>query len=284
MTYSIWFFLWLLISIGLLGFSVWTFIILMRQKKSWREFAKKHKLRYRNATLMSSPRLNGVYNGYTIGMFTGEHESERGGANRKLTAIEVELNSKMPISGAFASGGMVGIVQEMTYNNEFVPQQSDWDNEFIARGDNKHVLDEYFDDKRALKLTELMKRKNFWVIFIFKGEDTILRVDTPEPFDSLDKLTKTIDDMIEVAKVLELNKGEGKRLLAIRSKHAEEKAVLDIEEDDLALMSLELEEDEQGAAGKNESVDTGKAEVADVDETDKPDPKKETSAAKKKSR
>lgn len=284
MTYSIWFFLWLLISIGLLGFSVWTFIILMRQKKSWREFAKKHKLRYRNATLMSSPRLNGVYNGYTIGMFTGEHESERGGANRKLTAIEVELNSKMPISGAFASGGMVGIVQEMTYNNEFVPQQSGWDNEFIARGDNKHVLDEYFDDKRALKLTELMKRKNFWVIFIFKGEDTILRVDTPEPFDSLDKLTKTIDDMIEVAKVLELNKGEGKRLLTIRSKHAEEKAVLDIEEDDLALMSLELEDDEQGAAEQNESVDTGKAEVADVDETDKPEPQKATSVAKKKGR
>lgn len=278
MTYSIWFFLWLLISIGLLGFSVWTFIILMRQKKSWKEFAKKHKLRYRNATLMSSPRLNGVYQGYTIGMFTGEHESERGGANRKLTAIEVELNSKMPISGAFASGGMVGIVQEMTYNHEFVPQYSGWDNEFIARGDNRHVLEEYFDDKRALKLTELMKRKNFWIIFIFKGEDTILRVDTPEPFDNLEKLTKTIDDLIEAAAILELNKGEGKRLMTIRSKHAEEKAVLDIEEDDLALMSLELEEEETSAedGDKVEVEPEAKPEDSSEEEAREDKPKKKT--------
>ena len=252
MTFSIWFFVWLFVSAGLLGFSVWTFIILMRQKKSWRDFAKKNKLRFRNTAFMSSPRLNGVYKNSTIGVFTSEHESERGGANRKMTAIEVELESAMPISGAVASGGMVSIVQQMDYSDEYVPTYSFWNSDHIARCDNKYVLAEYLSEDRAKALSDFMGIKNFWVIFIFRGQDTILRVDTPDPFDSVEKLTKTIDKMIEIAGILELNKGESKRLTAVKSKRYVEKVNVDIEEDDLAVMALELEDDEEAVA---QSVD-----------------------------
>lgn len=243
MQFNIWIFIWVIVSIALLSFSIWTSIILMRQKKSWREFAKKHKLRYKNASMMTSPQVSGVYNGYAIWMFTGEHESERGGANRKLTAIEVELESRMPVSGAIASGGMVRIVQEMGYSDEFVPNHKAWKGDYIVRGEDKYILGEYLSEERTAALCELMETKSFWVIFIFKGNDAILRIDTPEPFESEEKLTKTIDMLIEVAKKLELRKGEVTRLKTKKTQR-EESARVEIEDDALASINLELEDDE----------------------------------------
>lgn len=82
----------------------------------------------------------------------------------------------------------------------------------------------------------------------------------------MDKLTKTIDDLIESAQILELNKGEGKRLMTIRSKHIEEKTVLDIEEDDLALMALELEDDDISPEPEKADEDVSKEQEAPKEE------------------
>ena len=43
---NIWFVLWLLLSAALLYFTGWTFLILQKQKRAWRVFATKYKLRY----------------------------------------------------------------------------------------------------------------------------------------------------------------------------------------------------------------------------------------------
>lgn len=190
-----------------------------------------------------SPQVSGVYKDHPIWLFTSEHESERGGANRKLTAIEVELDSRMPVEGAIASGGMVGIVQELSYSDELVPAYKCWKGDYIIRCTDRYILSEYLTEARAEALSSLMDKKNFWIIFIFKGNDTILRVDTPEPFESLDKLTKTLDIIIEAAKTLELGKGEAGRLKRKTSQRQETSRV-DIEDDKLNSIGLELEEEE----------------------------------------
>ena len=251
MQFSIWLLIWIIVSIGLLGFSIWTFIILMRQKKSWRDFAKKHKLRYSNASLMVSPKVSGIYKEYSVSVFTGHHESERGASNRQLTAIEIALESKMPIAGAVASGAMVGIVQELDYSEEHVPNYKFWNSDNITRSEDKHIMAEYLDETRAKALCDLMDNKKFWVIFIFRGNDTILRIDTPDPFDNEEKLTKTIDNLIDVAKLLELKKGESGRLKTEGAKRSSETARVDIEDDQMEALGLELEEDEEQDAESN---------------------------------
>lgn len=290
MQFSIWFFIWLLISLSLVGFSIWTFVILMRQKKSWRDFAKKHKLRYRNASLMTSPKVHGVYKDYPISVFTGAHEAERGASNRQMTAIEVELNSRMPIAGAFASGGMVGIVQELDYSDEFVPAFDFWDSEHIIRVDDKYIIGQFLTDDRAKALCDLMDDKKLWVIFIFKDSDTILRIDTPEPFDNLEKLTKIIDQMIEIAQKLELKKGEHNRLKTLTTQRKSEEARVEIDDDELSAIGLELEDDddESDVSIDNDENKTDNS-VSDGSEeeskqADKSDQKKSTSKTKKSSK
>lgn len=240
----------------------------MRQKKSWRDFAKKHKLRYKNASMMMSPQVSGVYKDYPIWVFTGEHESERGGANRKLTAIEIELESRMPVSGAIASGGMVRIVQEMGYSDEYVPTYKGWKGDYIVRGDDKYIMGEYLTEDRVAALCALMETKTFWLIFIFKGNDTILRIDTPEPFESEEKLTKTIDLLIDAAKKLELRKGEVTRLKTKKSQR-QEAARVEIEDGALDSIGLELEEDE---SAKKAIADVAEPEL-EVDTSEAPEDK-----------
>ncbi len=240
---NIWFYLWALISLGLLGFSAWTYLILFKQKKAWRDFAKKHKLRIKSAAFMQSPKVGGIYKDYTIGIFTSEHEVERGTSSRKMTAIEIELDSRMPISGAFASGGLTTITQAMNFSEEFKPSFACWNSDNIARGDDRAVMEEYFTKERAEALCTLMEKKNAWVILIFKGNDMLLRLDTPDPFETQGKLTATVDALIDVAKALELGKSEAATLKSILTRRNTGAPKVDISEKEMQSIGLELEED-----------------------------------------
>jgi len=280
---TIWLFLWILLSLGLLGFTVWTLMILLQQKKTWRQFAKKNKLRYRNTAFMNSPQVNGMYKGYAVGIFTSEHETERGGTSRKLTAIEVEMDSRMPIEGAIGSGGMVRVVQSLGYSDEFKPDYDFWNTEYIARCQDRRVLDKFLDKDRAKALVNLMERKNTWVIFIFKGADTVLRIDTPSPFENLEKLTQTIDDMVEIARLLELRKGESGNLTSLKMRKEAVAVHVDMDDDEMAFIGLELEDD-NGVIPPDVEVEEESAAMPDEPAAApvKPEPiKKKETAAKK---
>ncbi len=202
---SIWFVLWAILSVGLLYFTVWTMFVLHKQKKSWKAFAKKYKLRYQANSMLESPEVKGVLDDYTVGVFMGEHMSPDMRRARKLTAIEVNLNSIMPTEGAIASADMVAVIQELNFKNEIKPDHPDWKISYVAASDNKTVLESYLTKERQEVLTGLMKIKNAAVIFIFRGEVALLRFDTPEPLDSPKKLDQLVKKMIAAARILEFN-------------------------------------------------------------------------------
>lgn len=281
---TIWLFLWGLLSAGLVFFTIWTLVILFQQKKAWRQFAKKYKLRYRNTALMNSPQVNGIYKGYAVGVFTSEHETERGGTSRKLTAIEVEMDSRMPVEGAIGSGGMVSVVESLGYSDEFKPDYDFWSTEYVIRCQDRRVLNKYLDKDRAKALVDLMKKKNLWVIFIFKGADTVLRIDLPSPFENLERLTKTIDEMIEIAKLLELRKGESGNLTSLKVRKESTAIHVDVDDDDLAFIGLELEGDEgtiQPDIEQDGGAVSGQQDDMTVAEEPQPDTGEKKPAAKK---
>ncbi len=241
---SIWFFIWLLVSLMLAGFSIWTFYIVIQQKKAWYQFARKNKLRYRKTSFMNSPHINGVYKNFTIGIFTSEHPSGDGSATRKLTAIEVEMNSRLPMAGAVGSGGMVPIVQSLEFSEEYKPDSKDWNQEYIIRCDSRRMMAEYLTPARLQALSSMMKRKNTWLIYLFKPQGTILRIDTPEPYDTLARLEKVINSLIALAETLELASGEPARLATVKAQRDAQSSI-DIDDEKIAAISFELEDEEE---------------------------------------
>jgi len=124
------------------------------------------------------------------------------------------------------------------------------------------VLNKFLDKDRAKALADLMERKNTWVIFIFKGADTVLRIDTPSPFENLEKLTKTIDDMVEIARLLELRKGESGNLTSLKMRKEAASIHVDVDDDELAFIGLELEDD-NGVMPPDVEIDEEGADIED---------------------
>ncbi len=281
---SIWLVFWIIISLSLIGFLGWSLYILQQQKAVWKAFASKHKLRYKSNALMESAEMNGSFDTYKLSFFTGEHYTADMRGVRKLTAIEVSLNSVMPIDGAVASGGMVQVAKDLGLKSEIRPQHKSWKREYIATGENRHVLEAYLTDARIEALAKLMELKNSWVVLIFKADRMLLRVDTPNPLSTQEYLEKIAKLIIGAADVLELKKDEARKLKAETIRRVSEDTGLTLDDKDLeASTAFELEDD--GGAPKVAEVDAGEESVVDSkagESEDVPEKKAATKKTKKK--
>lgn len=239
---SIWLLIWLLLSSALIYFMAWTMYVLFKQKKAWKGFAARNNMRYRENKLLSPPEITGNYGDYSVHLFTGEHISRDMRGSRKLTALEIQLSTKLPVPGGVASGGMVDVIQGMTLKDELQPDHSGWDKAWIARSSNRNVLKEYFNPQRLEAITSLMKMKNTWIILVFREDFTLLRMDTPDPLDSDKKILHILKKMTETARILELKAGEDSRLKTVESTRPVKQAKLEaggVKDAD----GLQLEED-----------------------------------------
>ncbi len=241
---SIWFVLWLFLSLGLLYFMAWTSFILLRQKRAWQSFATQKKMRYRSLSTMSSPEISGSYEGYTVSLFTGEHGGEDRRGTRKLTAVEVRLQSVLPFEGGMASADMVEVIRQLGFREEWQPSIPEWDKSYIIAGEHRAALDTYFDEARLKALLSLAKMKNIWVILVFRGDIALLRIDTAHPLDSVKSVEKILNKMVQVASVLELKPGESATIKSemVRRPVKEISLALD-EEKASAALGLQLEDE-----------------------------------------
>lgn len=238
---SIWFLLWLLLSLTLLYFMGWTLFILFRQKKTWKSYAERRGLRYSSDAFMRSPRLDGVLEDYTVGLFTAEHVRSNSRTNRKLTAIEVQLASDMPFEGAVASEGMVELIKSMPFKDEMKPDSPLWKSSFVAITDHKAAMAMYLTEERLKVLTKLMALKNAWVVLAFRNGVFLLRVDTANALEDGKVMDALLSKMIKAAKLMELQDGESRALKNAKVVDDAKGTVLAV--DDLETGGLQLEDD-----------------------------------------
>lgn len=241
---NIWLILWCVLAGGLVAFFVWTLLILTRQKAAWKVYAQKRKLRYKPGKLMESPEMEGVIGDHSVSLFSREYLSPDVRGVRKLTAIEVNLNSVMPIAGGVASGGMVEVINDQNLKQKYAPDHEGWDKSYIAASSNRDVLAAYLNADRLDALIGLMAVEHAWMILIFKGDAMLLRLDTPVPLDSPNKVDALVKQMLAAAGVLELKKGEVAFLESEEIKAVTKNIALEVDEEALAeKTAFELEED-----------------------------------------
>lgn len=207
--------IWVALSLFLLGFWFWSNWVLFKQKQVWKLFAQKRKLRYYGGKMFDSPEVAGTYQDFEVLAFTAEHDTGDGRVGRRLTSIEVTLHSSLPTSGAVASGGMVKLVEDLHFQAEFRPDVPGWDNSYIVRSRDNAVMKAYLTERRVEALVKLMKIKNAWIILFFTGGRGLLRIDMPDPLYDPRQIDQLMKQMVEAARVMELEKGETSRLTAL---------------------------------------------------------------------
>ena len=240
---SVYFYIWLFISLFLLGFWGWTLLVVVQQKRAWKAFAEKRQLRFHDQGMFATPMVGGSIDSYGVSLFASEHSELDERSQRRLTAIELSLQSDFPFACGVASGGMVSVVDAFDIRHEYKPQVKGWDNAYVLRTSDLQMAQNYFSEERMQKVLDLMKIEKAWIILIFFEDRGILRMDTPYPIDNPEELDKLITQMIDAARTLEIGKGETKDLLRKKSEKDKGQPVLSVDEDILDdHLGLELEE------------------------------------------
>jgi len=237
------FVIWLFVTVFLLGFWGWTTLILVKQKKAWKFYAQKTKLRYVPNRFNESPEMSGSIDGYSVSAFTSEQSEYDERSEKRRTCIEINLNSAIPCNAAIASGDMVSVVSKLDLPHETKPDLSGWDDSYIIRTDNATIMEGYLTPERYEKLIQIMKAKQVWVILIFMQGRGLLRFDTANPLIHPKDIDKFVSIGLEAAKIFELQAGEAHSLLLRKSDQGMKRSKINVDEQEIEnSIGFELEE------------------------------------------
>lgn len=211
---SFWIVLWALISIVLIGFSLWTYVILFRQRKVWADFASKNGFKYEAKDFFSSPAIEGSVNGYDVTFFAAEHQNPEARSGQKRMACEVMLQSQLPFEGAIASNFFVALVNTQEFQHDWTPEHDDWNKVgYTAQVNDLNGAKHYFNEERLASILGLFKIKNSDGIFIVRDGKALLRIDLSNPLLSEQKLEKLMKRVLKSADTLELGDDEKEKIL-----------------------------------------------------------------------
>jgi len=195
--------IWVFIATFILGTSVWSYIILARQKKSWETVSKKSNLSYSSAAILKSPYLMGVFNGIRVDIFSDKPISGKYREGGTRTIFQFTLKAPMLCEGAIASMPFKNFIDKLVLPETFVGEGQDvLSKEIYNRVKSAEVIKPYFTRERIAALNAILSIKSMPALLLFSGTETILRIESADPFDDAARLEKFLTKSTEAAKII----------------------------------------------------------------------------------
>lgn len=201
---NIWFAIWVFLAVFLLGISIWSLQILLRQRRAWMEFARRNNLQCILRGFTKSPVLKGAFRSYVITVFSSDQTTEdsmRGGKFR--TIIQFDMKPGMPVEGVIASPGARNFALGMGIPKDVTPDLPDWNKSILIRVQDEALIKPYLTRERLQVLNGLMSIKNTNTLFIFNEDETYFRFETADALDDVTRMEKQLGKIIDAAKVIE---------------------------------------------------------------------------------
>ena len=176
--------------------------ILFRQKKTWGDFARKHKLNIRTPAIMRSPIVSGDFKGFTIQLYSEEQPTDDQRGRRFRTILHVEL-PPMDIEGIVASQRNQNFANGLVDLTEvYVPEFPGWDSSILIKTRSVEMLKPYLTDERLRALQSLLTIKTVSGLYIFDRTAGYLRFETADPLYDLQKLERLLSKITDQAVLL----------------------------------------------------------------------------------
>ena len=208
-----WFFLWLVLSVFVMGFFLWSMAILQQQKKAWYFFAKKMGFTYKAGKYTDSPVVTGVVKHYKVTFFTDSLRANDIRGRRFVTTIEIEMGGGMPATSVLATKDFGDYLAPLR-NTETYQPPGPWDKSYIVKTKSKEALARYLTPERVKILSGIFSIKNSAGLFFFDSRDCILRIETPDPLRDAERMEKMARRLFTAVDGLALSAAE-KRQFAV---------------------------------------------------------------------
>jgi hypothetical protein len=195
--------IWIFISTFILGTSFWSYLILARQKKSWEAVSKKSNLSYSSAAILKSPYLSGFFNGIRVDIFSDKPISGKSREGGTRTIFQFTLKAPMLCEGAIASMPFKNFIDALTLPDSYSGDgQEALSKEIYNRVKDAKILKPYFTRERINALNAILAIKSMPALLLFSGSETILRIESADPFDDAARLEKFLTKSTEAAKII----------------------------------------------------------------------------------
>lgn len=198
---NIWVILWIVLSMTLIGIFIWSNLALYDQKKAWKAFAKKCKLKYYPNGFLKSPMVVKKFDWGNFRLFSEEQYTNDIGRRRFTTVFEVMLPG-MPTNGIIASSELATIVSAAQVRDRIKDPPGEWNpKDFIVALDAVALMP-YLTSRRMDAIRSLIKIKNSRFLFAFDTNQGVLRLETNNPLLKTDKVIPIYKKFIEKCEIL----------------------------------------------------------------------------------
>ncbi len=150
----------------------------------------------------------------------------------------------MPVEFAVGNEGYVDIIREIGLPEEFKIKSKKWKKDWIAQSADADLMAEYFTSDRMNAVAALMGIKHAWSILIAREGVFLLRIDTPHPLETYDKINKMVEKLLAMADVFELEGSEGKNLKLAMDRRIQKAGYVPDKDIKKSKINFELEDDQ----------------------------------------
>ncbi len=213
---SIWFLLWFVLSVILLGATGWSTIILFQQKRAWQQYAKAKGLSFDKGTLFGPCQMEGVIGDYNLSFFTAVQQNEDTRKNRQLTVMQVTANIPFIDGIAMGTKEMFPFLKSLDAITLHDLQSNKWDKKNSIRSRNKKMVSAYLTEERIDILTQILNMPNADILIILDDEQGVFRFETSNPLKNVKQIDAVINKLIARIKKLQPNTEERNRLMSLK--------------------------------------------------------------------
>lgn len=210
-----WILLWLVLSSILIGASVWSFVILQRQKKAWEKYAKDKKFAFNRGTMMGAAEMNGVIGDYKLSFFTAERQGIDVRTRRYVTVVEVDLIDGLVDGGVMGTQEMLPFMQSLDKLHPYKINIAGWEQGHYAFMKDDNVAEAFLTPERLDIFMQILKTRNADTIVIFNDKEVVIRLETSDPMQNADNIDKIVKRMIGLCDKLRLTPDQKAQISAL---------------------------------------------------------------------
>ncbi len=210
-----WVFIWIVLSSILLGATLWSLQILIRQKAAWEKYAKAKNLTFRRGTLMGPAEMTGVIDGYKLSFFTAERQSEDMRTRRYVTVVEIDLAEGLIDGGVLGTKEMLPFMQSLDRLHRYQMDTPGWMAEHFVFVKHDEPFKAYATLDRLEVLSNILKTRNADTIIIFNDRELLIRLETSDPMQDADKIDKVVTRIIGLCNRLRITMDQRKAYMAL---------------------------------------------------------------------
>ncbi len=202
---NFWFVIWVFVATFILGTSAWSFAILLKQKRAWETVSKKCNLKFSPVSALKSPALSGRYNEVSLDIFSDQPISGKFREGGARTVFQFTLSAPLPTQGAVGSMAFKNFIDGLAVDEQFVGTgDTTFRAEIYNKVRSKADFATYATRERVAALNALMGIKNSPAVLIFSPDETIVRIESSDPFDDPARLEKFITKATEACKIISI--------------------------------------------------------------------------------